>query len=189
MSLKQLFASALLGLAALVPAAHAATVQLDAPAHANVGQTFTITVSIDQPFSGAFAGDELLAFGFDLFFDATHVKLLSSTVAADWDDDSAALPDVDVAGSAFPGIADAGQAKLQLATLSFQVLTAGDTSVRIGTDIDTNWSHGLIYFNNAPLALNATVAITTAVPEPAALSIFLAGLGLAAVAAARRRAV
>lgn len=187
LSIKHLLATGLIGLSAFT-SAQAASLQLAAPTTVNVGQTFSITVAIDQPFDGIFAGDELLAFGFDLFFDSTQLKLLGASVAPGWDDDSASLPDVDVAGSAFPGITDAGQATLQLATVSFQLLTAGSTSVRIGTDVDTNWSHGLIYFNNAPLALNGTVAITSAVPEPDSVALLLAGLGLAGVAARRRMA-
>lgn len=179
-----LLAASLIGLSAL--SAQAATVRLDAPGAIQVGQTFSIAVQIDQPFDGAYTGDELLAFGFDLSFDTALLRLVGSTVAVGWDDDSSAFPDVDVAGSAFPGIVDLGQASLQLATLSFEVLAGGNAWVSISTDVANNWNHGLIYFNNDALALNATTHVAGVVPEADTYAMLLAGLGLIGFAVRRR---
>lgn len=165
--------------------AQAATVGLSGSASASVGQTFTLDVLLLQPFDGERAGDELLAFGMDLSFDAGLLKLVGVSLADGWSDDSA-LTGVVLSGSAFPGVADAGQASLSLARLSFEVLGAGNTSISLSSDVAGNFNHGLIYLMSPALDVQASHALALAVPEPGSYAMMLAGLGLLSLAVRRR---
>ena len=80
--------------------AQAATVSLSGTASAAVGQTFTLDVSLLQPFDGERAGDELLAFGMALSYDSSLLKLLGVSLADGWSDDSA-FTGLALSGSAF----------------------------------------------------------------------------------------
>lgn len=166
-------------------AAQAATVSLSGTGSAAVGQTFSLDVLLLQPFDGERAGDELLAFGMDLSFDASLLRLVGVSVAPGWSDDSG-FTGVVLSGSAFPGVADAGQASLALATLSFEVLGAGATSISVSGDSATSFDHGLLYLMAPTLDVQATHALALAVPEPGSYAMMLAGLGLLSLAVRRR---
>lgn len=165
--------------------AQAATVALSGSATAAVGQTFTLDVLLLQPFDGERAGDELLAFGMDLSFDASLLRLFGVSLASGWDDDSA-FTGLVLSGSAFPGVADGGQTSLALATLSFEVLGAGSTSISLSSDSANDFNHGLLYLTAPTLDVQATHALALSVPEPGSYAMMLAGLGLLSLAVRRR---
>jgi hypothetical protein len=151
-------------------------VNISAPAAVAVGSIFTAQVAVANPFGGNYAGDELLAFGFDLGFDTTKLRLAGVQVAPGFDDDSAFFTDVSVAGSSFPGMGDAGQSSLALATLSFEVLAEGSASIEVLSDSAGNLNEGLTYANGANAELlGRTTLVLTAVPEPASAWLLLAG--------------
>jgi hypothetical protein len=143
-----------------------------------VGSIFTAQVAVNNPFAGGYVGDQLLAFGFDLGFDTTKLRLAGVQVAPGFDDDSGFFTDISVAGSSFPGLADAGQTSLALATLSFEVLAEGAASIEVLSDSASNLSEGLTYANgsNAEL-IGRTSLVLTAVPEPSSAWLLLAGGG------------
>ncbi len=142
-----------------------ANLALSAPRQARVGQFFDVTVAVNSPFAGAYTGDELLGFGFDLGFDTSLLRLDHITVANGWDDNSALLPATDVAGSAFPGLVDAGQSALQLATLSFQVLGQGEVTIGLQSSVADDLNEGLTYASGASVDVFGRTQISL-VPEP-----------------------
>lgn len=164
-----------------------ANVTINAPAVATVGSSFTAQVAVIAPFSGGYAGDELLAFGFDLGFDTSKLQLASVQVAPGWDDDSANLPGVSVAGSAFPGVGDEGQASLSLATLTFTVLAEGKVDILVRSDSLSNLNEGLTYAlgSNAELLGHTQISL---VPEPSSALLMLLGGGGLLLLVLRRRA-
>ena len=98
-------------------------------------------------FDGLDPLEEVLAFGFDVSVDnPALVSFGGASIASPFNDDSAFFPGTDVAGSAFPGIPNDGtNDTIQLATLSFQALDVGSTSLGIFSDtLDLN--EGLFYF-------------------------------------------
>lgn len=159
-------------------------VLLDVPSVVSLGDSFAVTVSVLDPFGGAYTGDELLAFGFDLGFD-TSVLALSGIVVEGWDDDTGLFEDVDVAGSAFPSIADEDQVSLSLATLYFDVVGLGDASIDVQSNYGGNLNHGLTYLNGTNVDLFGRVQVA-AVPLPAAWLMFGTAAGLLAGRQRRR---
>jgi hypothetical protein len=159
-----------------------ANATLTAPDSAVVGSTFSTTVATALPFGGDRAGDELLAFGFDVGFDASLLRLVGASVAPGFDDDSALFDDIDVAGSAFPGVPDAGQASLALATLTFEVLAEGVATIDVRSDAGGNFSEGLVYaLGDSRDVFGRTAIVLTPIPEPATIALTalgLIGLGL-----------
>ena len=187
MTFKSLTAATLLAAAASI--AQAATIELDTVGTPTVGQSFDVQVRVDDPFQGLPSDEQLLAFGFHLGFDASQLQLDSFTPAAGWEDDSAHLaPDI-FSASIFPGVDNAGQGDLLLATLHFDVLQIGTTTVSLATDAG-DFNQGLIFLETDPLAITGSDALTlaspSAVPEPSNMLLMLAGL--VGVAGWRRRA-
>ena len=187
MTFKSLTAATLLAAAASI--AQAATIELDTVGTPTVGQSFDVQVRVDDPFQGLPSDEQLLAFGFHLGFDASQLQLDSFTPAAGWEDDSAHLaPDI-FSASIFPGVDNAGQSDLLLATLHFDVLQTGTTTVSLATDAG-DFNQGLIFLETDPLAITGSDALTlaspSAVPEPSNMLLMLAGL--VGVAGWRRRA-
>ena len=163
-------------------------VELAAPTSVGVGSSFNVTVAVLSPFGGSYAGDELLAFGFNLGFDSNVVQLTNVAVAQPWDDDSGFFPDVAVAGSVFESLTDDGAAKLQLATLTFQAVGAGDALIDVHSAASSTENQGLTYLAGNNLALFGRTAVSvTAVPEPSQWLMLAGGLGVLA-ARLRRRA-
>ena len=186
MTFKSLTAATLLAAASI---AQAATIELDTVGTPTVGQSFDVQVRVDDPFQGLPSDEQLLAFGFHLGFDANQLQLDSFTPAAGWEDDSAHLaPDI-FSASIFPGVDNAGQGDLLLATLHFDVLQAGTTTVSLATDAG-DFNQGLIFLETDPLAITGSDTLTlespSAVPEPSNMLLMLAGL--VGVAGWRRRA-
>jgi hypothetical protein len=183
--MQKTLASLLAGaLAQFAPAAHALVVTL-APSPATVapGETFTVEVIASQLFDGLDPTDELLAFGFDVTVsNPSAVSLTGAAVGAGFDDDSALLPDTDVAGSAFPGLtAD----PIVLATLSFQAGEPGVVQLGIAsTPSDLN--EGLRYFLAGQQPLAGSVAVTV-VPEPSMALLLGSGAALLIAVGTRRR--
>ena len=187
MTFKSLTAATLLAAAASI--AQAATIELDTVGTPTVGQSFDVQVRVDDPFQGLPSDEQLLAFGFHLGFDASQLQLDSFTPAAGWEDDSAHLaPDI-FSASIFPGVDNAGQGDLLLATLHFDVLQTGTTTVSLATDAG-DFNQGLIFLETDPLAITGSDALTlaspSAVPEPSNMLLMLAGL--VGVVGWRRRA-
>ena len=180
MTSKLIKAATLLAATAFITqAAHAATIELDTVGTPTVGQSFDVQVRVDAPFQDLPSDEQLLAFGFHLDFDASQLQLDSFTPAAGWEDDSARLaPDV-FSASIFPGVDNAGQGDLLLATLHFDVLQTGTTTVSLATDAG-DFNQGLIFLETDPLAITGsdvlTLASPSAVPEPSNMLLMIAGL-------------
>jgi hypothetical protein len=180
----------LIGALALLSAtSHAATVVLQNHSSiVNVGDEFLIDVVLLDAFEGDFSGDELLTFGFDLSYDNAAFSLTSKTVGAVWADDTPFL-DVDLAGSAFPGIADDGSSSaILLGQLSFSALSAGSFTLGVTGNPAENVNLGLIYAHGEAAFLASApidVQAVSAVPIPAAG--WLLGSGLLALFRLRRR--
>ena len=188
MTFKTLTAATLLAAAFIAPAAQAATIAFDTVGTPTVGQSFDVQVRVDDPFQGLPSDEQLLAFGFHLGFDASQLQLDSFTPAAGWEDDSAHLAPGIFSASIFPGIDNAGQGGLLLATLHFDVLQAGTTTVSLATDAG-DFNQGLIFLETDPLAITGadslTLAPALAVAEPSNMLLMIAGL--AGFASWRRR--
>lgn len=153
-----------------------ANVSLSSAGSARVGELLQVQVAVNTPFAGSYSGDELLAFGFDLGYDSSLLRLSGVTMADGWNDDSALLSEVDVAGSAFPGVADSAQDALQLATLSFEVLAEGSAWVEVRSAHGSNLNQGLTYAlgDSVDLYGRTTLALQP-VPEPASWALMLGG--------------
>ena len=92
------------------------------------GEAFDIDVIAE----GVAPLDVVLAFGFDVIHSSSF-KFNKVTVGAGFNDDSAKFPNIDVAGSAFPGIQ--GGDDITLATLNFTPSLAGAFSLVIYSDV------------------------------------------------------
>ncbi len=169
----------------------AGNVSIQAPSVATVGSLITARVAVDRAFSGNYTGDELLAFGFDLGYDTSLLRLSSAVVDPAFSDDTALFGgDISVAGSSFPGLVDDGSGHLSLATLTFEVLAAGAATIEVRSDSGSNLSEGLTYAMGSNAELFGRTALTLVaapVPEPENLLLALGGLALVGAAGLRRR--
>jgi len=169
-------------LAVSAPATFALSVdlQLSDPA-LTVGETFTIDVVVHDVFPGIAPVEEaVLAFGFDVAISAPSlVSFMGATVAAPFDDDSALLPNTDVAGSVFLGLPnDVLHETFLLATLTFRALDIGGLTLGITSDT-TDLSEGLFYLlaGNTDITANLPVTIqANAIPEPGTLVLLASGV-------------
>jgi len=181
---------AALGLSALaVASAQAASVQLQAPAAMQVGQTIDLQLQVSNAFEQKSAAEELLYFGFKLDYDHSRLKFSGFEVAAGWDDDSGFLGADEFGGSRFPGLSNQGQALLSLANLRFELLSEGPAELKFFS-VAGNLNHGLGYAlsDAQAFSLNPTLQISAAVPEPTTALLSLIGLvGLAALGRQQRR--
>jgi hypothetical protein len=154
--------------ALLSSAGHAAIVLHSNTSSIAVGDEFLVDVILELPFAGEFSGDELLAFGFDLQYDMAAFELTGKSVSSLFDDDTPYL-DVDLAGSAFPGIADDGATmQLLLGQLSFKALSAGLFNLIVAGDPIENPNLGLIYLGGEAAILAQSAIAVQPVPVPAA---------------------
>ncbi len=152
----------------------------------HVGDNFSVEVVASNLFDGTDASDELLAFGFNSVYTG-NFNFLNSTVNPLFQDDSA-LVGLSVAGSAFPGIANALDSQiLTLATLNFEALELGAVDIGITAD-PQDFNQGLIFFNQNPIGFNSSINLmVTAVPVPATLPLFLSAIGIFGLAGSRRK--
>lgn len=168
--------------------AHALLIDLKMPRSEialDVYHIFNVDVIAKDVFSGLDPLEEVLAFGFDIFIsDTSIVNLWGVEVAAPFDDKSGLLPNTDVAGSVFPGIAnDSTNDTILLATLRFLVLSKGEVSLGITSDL-TDINEGLIFSLDGSKDISSSIVVS--IPEPNAL--LLIGIGLAGLGYTRRRA-
>jgi len=142
-----------------------------------VGELFSIDVRVD----GVDLLDEIIAFGFDIDFDASW-SLISTVVGTAFNDDSGLLPNTGVAGSVFPGPGPNGD-DILLATLSLTGSIPGTFSFAAISDL-LDLNEGLYTFNSFdPYDLSSSTDVTNkstlAVPTPGTVALVLAGvLGL-----------
>jgi hypothetical protein len=175
MKLKSFVATLMLAAASM--ASHAVSVELDPVGTPQVGQSFDLQLRLDSPFDGLAADEELLAFGFHLGFDSSLLKLDSFSPASGWDDDSANLGAGIFSASNFPGVDNAGQGSILLATLHFDVLHAGTTGISLTTDVG-DLNQGIVYLFADPVDLNASTTLALSpVPEPSTMVLMAVGLG------------
>jgi hypothetical protein len=173
-------------LALLSTASQATTILLQSQSsHITVGDEILVDVILQDPFSGDFAGDQLLAFGFDLSYDNAAFTLTSKTVGPLWDDDTPFF-DLDLAGSTFPGIEDDGMTtSILLGQLSFSALSVGSFSFGVSGSQADSPNHGLIYLGGESNLFAQSLFDVHPVPAPAAG--WLLATGLVALARLRRR--
>lgn len=168
----------------------AAVVTLTSSSAVQAGSAFTVDVWVDQLFAGLSGDAALLAFGMTVVNSSPDLfTFTGASIAAPFDDDSA-LVGLHAAGSTFPGISNQpANQSLMLVTLSFFAIGAGDGTLGIRSDL-SDPNQGLIFFQNAPVSLNADLAISvTTVPLPAALPLMLGAISLLAGIVRRRTTV
>lgn len=181
----QFLLAAVLGL--LSTAASAALVTLQPSASSiTTGQQFTLDVLLQDPFAGHEAGDELLAFGFNVDYDAAAFSLLSSVAGPLWVGDSE-FTGLDLSGWAFPGIQDTG-GPILLGQLTFAALGTGSFAFGISGDPGIDLLQGLYYASGdmQPLSAVTSLEVTAPTPVPAPPVVLLLGGGLLALARQRR---
>lgn len=155
--------------------------RLELPVAAQQGQTLNVAIRLDQPFAGRAADDVFLFYGFKLDFDPGQLRFKGFAAAQGWSDDSGYLRSGEVGASNFPGVAAAGQSWLNLGALQFELLSPGEAWLQISSPED-DLNLGLGYAQgsaNLPIDWRGSLQVS-AVPEPGALAMTLAGLlGLA----------
>ncbi|WP_031499264.1 PEP-CTERM sorting domain-containing protein [Bryobacter aggregatus] len=171
---------ALIAILAIAAALPAATLNLQLPASAfTVGQTFTATVTVEDPFEDAPLDESLLAFGFDQTFSNLGLSLQSIIVAAPFFEYLNANL---IAGTLLPGeVTNTGQNSVLLATLTFRAESAGATTIFLSMN-ESNLDHGFLYAGlDTPTAYSSTSQLVTvndvsSIPEPGTYLLIGAGL-------------
>lgn len=162
-----------------VNSAMASTVLLTpSTTHIQIGDTFTVDVVFSSVLAGIASPDELLAFGFNASA-TSQLSLVGSSVAASFDDTSAAVG-LSAAGLAFPGLpVDSSTPDFVLASFTFQALASGPANISVSSDLN-DLNQGLFLLGaDTAVAINGSLDLTVAaVPVPAALWLFLSGAGL-----------
>lgn len=151
---------------------------LELPAQAQQGQTLNVAIRLDQPFAGRAADDVFLFYGFKLDFDPSQLRFKGFSAAEGWSDDSGFLRPGEIGASNFPGVAAAAaQSWLNLGALQFELLSAGEAWLQISSPAgDLNLGLGYAQgATNLPIDWRGSLQIS-AVPEPGALAMTLAGL-------------
>jgi len=150
----------------------------------HVGENFSVEVVVNNLFDGTDATDELLAFGFNTVYTG-NFNFLDSIINPLFQNDSS-LFGLSDAGSAFPGIANTIDSQtLTLTTLNFQALEVGSVGIGIYAN-QLDFNQGLIFLNQNPIDFDSSINLTvTAVPVPAALSLFLSAISLFGFAGSR----
>jgi hypothetical protein len=145
------------------------------------GESFGVEVWANDVFD-TFSGDEVLAFGFDVFnSNSSIVRFDSQSVGPLFNDDSALFSHTDVAGSAFPSILEDS---VHLATLNYTALNSGSVGLGIVSNI-ADLNEGLVYFMAGNVDITKGRMVT--VPEPSAYVLFVFGLlGLALLRITRK---
>ena len=153
----------------------------------SIGDEFVVDVILQNPFEGEFQSDLLLAFGLNLNYDNTAFALTSKSVGGLWDDDTPFL-DVDLAGSAFPAIADDGSnPSILLGQLSFTALSAGMFTLGVTGDPAESFNLGLIYLGGeSNLFAETLVDVTPTAPVPIPAAGWLLATGLLGLSRLRR---
>jgi hypothetical protein len=174
-------------LAVSVLPARASTIVLTASGSQTPGSSFDVTVELTDVF-GSHPGDALAAFGFDVVIgDTSVVSFTGETIGPLFDDVSGLFgPSPQVAGFATAGFLTASDFTdpLILATLHFNALTGGSSSIGINTDL-SDPNQGLLYLTAGADPLDAsTRASISAVPEPS--TAVFGGLTLASLLLYRR---
>lgn len=146
----------------------------------HAGDTFEVLVTATDLFAGR-AGDELLAYGFNVALSpGTAATLTGATVASGFNDDRT-LIGLDVAASAFPGLTDPGSSmNLLLSRLTLAALSPGAVLLTLTADL-SDPSQGLVFFADGSVGFSQTLSLDIhPAPAPATAALLAAGLfGLA----------
>jgi hypothetical protein len=179
---------AAVALAAAVLPAQAATISLIAPSSVLAGSSFDVIVQITGVFD-SYPTDAVSSFGFNVDAgDPALVTYTGATAGGLFDDYSwlfAGSPQV-------VGIPSAGYLEasgfiepLILATLHFEALAQGVTTIGITTDVSNlSTNQGLYYSDAGNVSLDATTSVNVT-PEPG--TVLLGGLALAALSLFHRQ--
>ena len=163
---------------------HAVPILSAGSATVNVGDTFTIPISL----SGA---TDLMAFQFDLSFDSAILQVLSFTdVGTDFDTAATAGGGAltGITGFLFPGllsgVADSMSGAFTglsgsgvLVNIEFKALAPGISALTL-SNVFLDFSASGFSISNGLVCVNgATACISTGVPEPGTLALLILGLG------------
>jgi len=145
----------------------------------HIGDHFDVEVLAFAPLANASPDELVLGFGFNTLLGGTGAaQFLGSSINPLFTDVSTQDGvNLAAAGLAFPGLSanDVGSF-ISLAVLHFQAVASGDLNIAITSDLH-DLNQGLIFLNQGPLAINASVGFNiTAVPLPPSLLLFGSGL-------------
>src|SRR5262249_27440873 len=149
----------------------AASISLDVAQPVNAGSSFDVLVQATNVFDGRDPLDTLLAYGFNVTIGNTAIaQYTGETPGALFDDLSVfgGTPMVAGIASSLLGVGPGDfSGPLTLATLHFNALTSGTTSIGVTWD-SSDLNQGLVFFDLPYGAIDASTNIT-AVPEPETL--------------------